>query len=183
MGTRSAKASIKVEIETLIRNVLAAGNPSAEMRRKIEAIVELTSGTTGGKIDRVLVSEGRALSGASSETIDLYDLGSLNIGAGAGLDALGQAWVGAEIVGLFIRNNDTADSLVIGNDGTSAAWNSLFGGDDEAAITLLPGAMILLIASGDPAYAVADSTNHLLKIAAPGSAISSYDLVILARSA
>ena len=42
------------------------------------------------------------MSGLSAEDIDLYDFGSLDVGAGAGKDALGQSVVLAEIVGFFV---------------------------------------------------------------------------------
>lgn len=182
MGTRSAKASIRVEIETLIRNLLATGGPITEQRRALLEEIDFTTGTTANKCDRILVSEGRALA-VGSETVDLYDLASLNIGAGAGLDGLGQAWVAAEIVGIIVRNNDADGTLYVGGEGTTAAFNSMFGGSDDGKVTVPPGGMFMLVAPGDPAFAVADSSNHLLKIEAVTADVASYDLYILARSA
>lgn len=145
--------------------------------------LDLTDGTTASKCDKVWWDTSRALSGATSESLDLYDLGSVNIGGGAGKDVFGGAWATVEVVGLYVENESSSTgNLTLGAEGSSAAWNSLFNGDDEAAIgPIKPGGVILIYMPSDPAFAVADSSNHLLKIAS--SATLTYNIAILARSA
>ena len=142
------------------------------------------SGTGSGQADRFWQSTGRTLSSAATEDLDVYDLGSLDIsGAGAGRDALGQLWTVAEIAGLLVFNRSTsAGNLLVGNNNTTAAWNSILNASDTAAITLPPSGILLLTSTNDPAWAVADATNHLLRFTASGGAVT-YDVYLLGRSA
>ncbi|HBH54951.1 MAG TPA: hypothetical protein DDY91_23970 [Planctomycetaceae bacterium] len=142
------------------------------------------SGTGSGQADRFWQSTGRTLSSAATEDLDVYDLGSLDIsGAGAGRDALGQLWTVAEIAGLLVFNRSTsAGNLLVGNNNTTAAWNSILNASDTAAITLPPSGILLLASTNDPAWAVADATNHLLRFTASGGAVT-YDVYLLGRSA
>lgn len=144
----------------------------------------LSSGTTADKADRFWYDSGRTITSASSEDIDVYDLGSIDLGAGAGKDALGQTWTVAEIVALIVVNETaSAGSLLVGGKSATTAWNSPFGGsDDDAFIELKPGGSLILFAPSDPAYAVADTTNHLLKMAASGGNVT-YAIGLLGRSA
>ena len=69
---------------------------------------KLTDGTTVNTADRVWEDTARPILSAASENIDLYDLAAFDIGAGAGLDALGQALAFAEIVCILVENNATS---------------------------------------------------------------------------
>lgn len=143
----------------------------------------LATGTGADQADRLWSSAGRVLTSGSGETIDLYDLAAINIGAGAGLDALGQSFALAEIACLAIKNlASSVGNLLIGGEGTAATWNSLFDGSDTAKLTLRPGGVFVAYAPVDPAYAVADVANHLLRIAASGGDVT-YDILFIGRSA
>ncbi len=183
MGTRSAKASLKLDIDLLIANALGTtkGTPKARLPKILE--LAFASGTTANKADRAWWSLGRALA-VGSEDFDLYDLASVDIGAGAGLDPLGQALAFAEICLLIVVNNDADGSLRVGGKATTAAWNSPFGGsDDDAYILIPPGGFIVLACPSDPAWVVADTSNHLLKVEAITADVSDYDIILLGRSA
>lgn len=157
----------------------SGGTPSVSTNKQIT--VALTDGVGADEADARWQSEGRALTSGNSETIDVHDFGSLDIGAGAGLDQLGQALSLADLVILLIVNRATsAGTLLVGADGTTAAFNSIFNGDDEAALSLPPAAGVLLFAPGATAFAVADTSNHLLKIAASGGNCT-YDAYIIGR--
>lgn len=142
-----------------------------------------TDGDGSGEADAYWASKGRELASGADETIDLYDFAALDIGAGAGLDPVGQAITLAGVVGFIIYNRpDSVGTLTVGAEGSAAAWNSPFAGeDDEAGLVVPPGA---IRAFADPitALAVADSSNHLLKIAAAGGAVK-YDIIIIGRRA
>lgn len=141
----------------------------------------LADGTTADCADKIWKSEGRALTGATSETIDLFDLGSINIGAGAGKDCFGGSWATVEIVGVFIFN-DGGGNLTIGGDGTTACWNAAFNADDDGAVGPIgPGGFFAIYRPDNPAFTCADTSNHLLKIAS--SATLTYDIWVIARSA
>ena len=143
----------------------------------------LTTGTAVDKADRAWCDESRALSSGSSENLDMFDLASFDIGAGAGRTALGQTLSLVEIVAVAITNLSTsAGSLVVGGEGSAATWNSLFNGSDTATLIFPPGGGALFVCPNDPAWAVADTSNHLLKFAASGGAVT-YSVAFLGRSA
>lgn len=146
-------------------------------------IFQFTDGTTSGKADKILKISGRSITSGNSETIDMYDLASFDIGGGAGKDNLGQtvALADACVVMIVNRSTSTGD-LVIGNDGTTAAWNSPFSGSDTASTTINPDGIWLVATRDDPGFVIADTTNHLLKLAASGGTVV-YDAIIIGRSA
>ena len=185
MGTRSlSPISVQAKLTTTIQNLLDASSTGTVAVDVGDTITKSpTSGTAADKADRCWTDKGRTLTSGNSEDIDVYDFGSLDIGAGAGLDPLGQALALAEIVAMLIQNSSaSAGDLVVGGKGTTAAWNSLFNADDDAVLVIKPGGFVLLYAPTDPAYAVADTANHLLKMAASGGDVT-YDIHILGRSA
>lgn len=137
------------------------------------------TGTSASQAERMWSSKARAIDGGADETIDIYDLGSLNIGTGAGLDALGEAITFSGIKGIYIENiSGSAGSLIVGNDGTTAAWNSLFSASDTASITLAPGAVFCYMNPTAAGLAVTDTSNHLLKMAASGGSLT-YNIVLI----
>lgn len=148
-------------------------NPRAAAAESI--IQEFANGVGADQAQRLWQSEGRVLAAAASETIDLYDFGALDIGGGAGKDQLGQALALSGIKGLVIWNLGTDPSpgnLIIGGEGSAAAWNSLFNGSDTATQVIQPGGLFVFIAPTAAGYAVADATNHLFKLAADGGDVT-----------
>jgi hypothetical protein len=184
MGTRSISSPrLQISFTSVLENLLSDGSTDVEVTQNISTNTTLTSGTTSGKADRIWISKGRTLASGASETIDVYDLGSIDIGAGAGKDALGQSWALAEAVGLIVLSASTSvGTLAIGGEGSTATWASIFGASDTAYTTIGPGGALVLYRPDDPAYAVADATNHLLKMAASGGAVT-YSIAIIGRSA
>lgn len=177
--------SVQAKVSATLQNSVDGGAQTGSVAQgaTITPATSLSSGTGANQANRFWSDTERTLTSGNSFTLDVYDLGSVDIGAGAGKDALGQAWAITEVVGILIRNKSTsAGSLVVGGDGTTACWNSIFNGDDDGAITLGPGGFLELFKPGDPAYAVADSTNHLLKFAASGGDVT-YEIHLLARDA
>jgi hypothetical protein len=138
--------------------------------------LDFTSGTGANAFNRGWKKHEWALADAATVNLDLYDLGSLDIGAGVGEDPLGLTQANTELVGMMIDSEITSvGSVMIGGEGSAAAWQSLFhvSGtlNDTAGLKLLPGAVLVLIAPLASAYAIADTSNHLLKFAAAGGAV------------
>ncbi len=150
----------------------------------LEPQLVFTDGTTEGKADKAWKISGRTISSGGSENIDVYDGGTIDVGAGAGRDNLGQAIAFAEIVGFLIVNRDTsAGNLIVGGEGSAAAWNSPFNASDTATVgPIAPGGFLYMATKADPAFAVADTSNHLLKLAASGGNVT-YDVQFIGRSA
>lgn len=164
-----------------LANSLTSG--VASVTQKLEAAYAFVTGTAAGQADRVWEDVDRTLTGATSENIDMYDLGSIDIGAGAGKDGAGQALALVEICGLLIVNDsESVGDITVGGEGSGAAWNSLFSGSDAYTLgPIPPGGFVLIVNPANPAWAVADTTNHLLKIASSDDV--TYSIAILGRSA
>lgn len=179
----SLTASIKASIDGNFTNTLTNSGGTVAVNIAKSIVLSITDGTTTGKADKIWNSTARSLSGANSESIDVYDFGAIDIGTGVGEDALGNPLTLADIVALIIENNSSSTgNLTIGGEGSAAAWNSIFNTSDTAEIGPLPPGGFFIIGSGnDPAFAVADSSNHLLKLTS--SATLTYDIVIIGRSA
>jgi hypothetical protein len=171
---RSLTAIIKASITGTYTNDSTGASDSINVNENSS----LSNGTGANKAQRVWESTGRSISTGSSETLDLYDLGSVDIGAGAGLDALGQALAFTGIKGLYIKNSDTSTgTLTVGNESTAATWNALFA-SDTGSIALVPGASILVQDPSALGLAVNDSSNHLLKLADSSGGLT-YDIVVI----
>ena len=176
-------STIKASISGTFTNTLtnSGGTPSV----LLEMLLSLSTadGTTTGKADKIWPSTARSLSGATSENIDVYDFGTIDIGTGAGEGPLGNPLTLAEIVAIIVENNSTSTgNLTIGGEGSAAAWNSILNASDTAELgPLPPGGFFIIGAGADPAFAVADTSNHLLKMAS--SATLTYDILIIGRSA
>lgn len=179
--TRTAKLNAKMEFIINAGNALGAnGNAVAQKRKPIE--IELLSGTTINKCDRVWFDENRSLA-VGTEDLDIYDLGSEDMGAGAGKDPLGQALTFAEIVALIVVNDDADGTLKLGGKGDTTAWNSLFGGDDDAVLVVPPLTAVAIVCRSDPGYAVADVSNHILKVEAANADVGDWSIYLVGRSA
>lgn len=114
---------------------------------------------------KILDLTDHALTDAQTLDIDLYDLGSLDIGAGAGRDNLGLLWSQSKVHSLFIRNNvSSTGNLVVDQAALgSSAWSGALG--SNAVLTLQPGACIAMDL-GLLGAAITDSSSHMLRLRA-----------------
>lgn len=142
----------------------------------------LTSGTGKDKADR-LWHDTRTLTATTSEKIDMYDL-AIDGGA-AGEDSLGQTVAAAVVKSITIRNKNTTagNDLKVFGEGSAAAWNSPMDGSDTAKVVIGPGGSLTLEAPAAAGYAVADTSNHLLKIDNPGASSITYDIIVVFATA
>lgn len=176
------KSDLTLSILGSLANSIGTG--AAQFPFQVEVADRVTDGTTAGKADKVWYSQSRALTQNTGESIDLHNFTGFSLGPGNGLDALGNAITLAEVVAVFIRNTSSAAVLLVGGEGTGAAWSTIFNDVDTSVLKLLPGAFVLLYAADvDPAYPVADTTNHLLAITEANVDDATYDIFILGRSA
>ena len=189
MGTRTAVTTVRAALEIAIKNVLDASDTASAKTSIGDTVSQVfKTGTTADKADRVFCRKALTVDEAGSPTsIDLFAFGSQNMGAGAGLDGLGQALSFVEIVAVMIKNYSTsAGNLIVGGEGTAAAWNSLFASQtsapDDSALVIMPDGLFVICAPPDPAYVVANTTNHLLGIDS-SAGVATYDIYIIGRSA
>lgn len=180
LTTISASVSMKATLN------LVSGDHTAQYPGSMSwTPATFTDGTTANKANRWWESTARALAQSATEDIDVFDLGSIDIGAGAGLTSLGQAWATVEIAGFAVENDTTSTgSLLIGGKGATTAWNAWINANDDAEVgPLTPGGVFMFFNPTDPAIAVADTTNHLLTMTESGVGALTYNIYILARSA
>lgn len=151
---------------------------------QLAASLSLTEGTTANKADRIMVNKGAAnaglpiISGANVD-LDMFDMANWS----PTTDPTRNVVTLAEVVAVLILNLSTsAGDLIVGGNGTGAAWQAPFAADDTFKVTVRPGGFLMLAAPNDPAYAVADTTNHLLRLAASAGNVN-YQIAALGRSA
>lgn len=114
---------------------------------------------------------------AGALDIDLYDLGTLDVGAGAGRDNLGNTWAQAKVLSVFIEN--TAASLtgvltIDQNAVTATAWGGLFG---TTAVTALPASAQVNAFMGAAGSSITDVTDHVIRLVASTATVT-LNLVI-----
>lgn len=178
-------ARIMASFTGTLRNAVGTGIATTSFPAAFNYALAIADGTSLNQADKLWFSTGRTLSQNANETLDVYDFASLDIGAGSGEDPLGGALALAEIMALMVINRSTsAGKILVGGDGTTAAWNSIFNADDDAVLGPLgPGGMALICDPNAVSFAVADSTNHLLKVTENNTGAVTYDIAILGRSA
>lgn len=115
--------------------------------------------------DRSFALEDYSLTVASGNLdIDLYDLGSIDLGAGAGEDALGLTHANAKIHLVAIQNKEIASGGTLRIDGgVTGHWTGIL----PASATLdIPQGGFLVVQFGDAGSAVTDTTSHMLRLSA-----------------
>lgn len=140
------------------------------------ALAALADGNGLNQANRVW-SDRRTLNAATAENINMYTPFTV--------DALGQNLTLSKCKALYIKNRGGAvlsasDILKYGGEGSAAAWNSIFDGSDTAKGTIEPNGAILWVAPSAAGYAIANTTNHLLKVEnMNGSQAIDYDIIII----
>lgn len=181
--------SLSAVMKCTIRNAINAADYASFLNNfDFAPETTLATGTSVNQFDRCWYAKSRIINSGASENLDLYDLASFDIGGGAGKDAAGIAMTNAELVGLAVWNKAASTgNLLIGGEGSGAAFQSFFHVSGTASDTagfgpLQPGGLFFIFSPKDPAWAIADSSNHLLKFAASGGNVT-YDCIFFARSA
>ena len=153
------------------------GSPDlSSVRETVNALYTLcalTNGTGANKADAIFTDQ-RTLTSSATETLDLFDFGGT-------LSSLGAAYANLAIKALYIQII-SGNALTVGAEGSAAAWNSLTG-SDTVGVSLPALGTLVAIAPGAAGYAVADTTNHLLKITNTASGSTVYNIIVIGASA
>lgn len=134
----------------------------------------LADGSGLNQANRLFADSG-SLAGAANATFDLFDFNGAK-------DGQGNTFALTKIKAIVVRNKatDAGAILRVGGEGTTAAFMSVNGSDTVHIADVAPGGELVLVAPSAAGYAVADSTNHLLKLAnQSGSVALAFDIVIL----
>jgi hypothetical protein len=177
--------TIKALLSFVLQNTIESGTFTTSVTQELSYTpgTAFTSGTTANKADMVWCDNARTITSGNTEDIDVYDLAAFDIGGGAGKDAVGLSWVAVEITTILVTSSTASvGDLHVGGKAATTAWNSPFNSDDDALVVVKPGGMFMLHAPTDAAYAVADTTNHLLTMGASGGNVT-YSVMLVGRSA
>ena len=123
--------------------------------------------------EKLLDASGQVLSDTSNLDIDLYDLGTWDIGSGAGRDTLAQAHTNSLIYMLYVKNDSDSTGNLVFDTSQTGGWTSWM---PSGTHTLEPGASLCGVwPSG---IAVADTSNHILRLTAASGDVT-FDLQML----
>jgi hypothetical protein len=131
MSNRSATSVVTLKFNSTISNALdttAGGGGPSVSQATIDATLlsgNIPNGINAGQANRAWASISRALGSGGNETLDLYQMIGLDIGAGSGNDALGQACLFEEIVCIIIKCEDGSAGQLQVEPGTSNPLNAL----------------------------------------------------------
>ena len=180
MGTRSADSSVGINVVSTIFNEIETG---AKAELKIGGAIvadKLKNGAEENQANRAFRYI-FTISSAAEQVVDVYDLGSLDIGAGAGLDGLGQAWVCEEIVWIMIRQKSGDGRLEIN---LSAATNPIPWIPTMTVANggaLQNGALVAFYNPDTDGFDITDASAHQFRLTATGGDVV-VDLMVIGRS-
>lgn len=133
------------------------------------------------------------LAAAATLVIDLYDMGSIDLGAGAGKDNLGQDMALAEIVAIAIMNesvsestdsdsdSDTLPCLSIEPDATNG-WSPIGSHTVATGGALQSGGVLFKMQIEEVAFPVTDGSSHRIKLTAVGGDVD-FKILVIGRGA
>ncbi|MCH8293826.1 hypothetical protein IH992_22310 [Candidatus Poribacteria bacterium] len=173
---RTATAKIAISV---IGNLLNTLTDSNLVKVQFQNVIthNLANGLGDDQIDIGWESADRTISDGSNEDLNLFDLSGLDLGAGSGLDPLGQSVAMTELALLYI-NNRSAAVLTIGGAASNELTAIFAAAGDK--IKIPAWGQLLLIAPKNAGFAVTTTTDAL-RIAASGAA-ATYDIIVLGRS-
>lgn len=183
MGTISlTNAKITLKMSGTLRNTLRGGEVASVACPSLNYSQTLEDGVGASQADRSWQGITRSIASGAQETIDLSNMAGIDVGAGAGLDALGQAVSMEEIVAIVITNDNavtTAGELeVIPAD--SEGWTPIGSHTSANGGALRGQGLLLKVQPAAIAFEVG-ALSHRVTLRAVGGAIT-YSMYLLARS-
>ena len=174
---------LEVKLSASLLNTLADAASVSVGHPNLNHRTTLTNGIGNNQANRGWQRINRSLVSGGSEVLDLYDMVGVNIGAGAGLDGLGQAVDFEDVVAIVIVNNNAvtaAGQLEIDPDAFKG-WTPI-GTHTVATGGALRGQGIMVKANpAESGFDVDDGTSHRLRFTANGGAVT-YSVYLLCRS-
>ena len=165
-------AALRATLTDTIETVNRVANAGAGVS------LSLANGTSANQADQFIQDLTRTITSGNNEDLDLFDLA----GFAQATDPLKNTITFADVTGILIINaSSSAGNLRVGNNGTTAAWDAFLQGDAHE-FTLPPDSFFCIGTRNDPGWAVADTTSHLLRMAANGGNVT-YGIHLLGRSA
>lgn len=113
--------------------------------------------------NKVLSIQDEVISSGTSLTVDLFDLGTLDVGVGAGRDNLGETQANSFINSIMIANDSESAGTLRIDQTVANSWDGITGGSTSVDI---PAGGFFSISYGYGGKAVTDATNHILTLTA-----------------
>lgn len=183
MGTRSlSAANVKLTATGTIKNTLTDGAEATVSQGKNYYEQRITNGVSVNNANRLWEDLNRSLSSSSSEVIDLYDFAGIDIGAGAGLDGLGQSMAIEEIVAIAILAESTsseAGALEIEPDATNG-WSPIGTHTVATGGAIKKNGCLFKCNPHEDGFDVTDASSHRIKITANGGDMV-YSIIVFGR--
>jgi len=181
MGTRSATSEVKLSFQSTIKNTLTNGDSASASISGTLLTGKIETGVSANQADRAWRSTARAISSGATEDIDVFDLAGVDIGAGAGNDAVGQAMSLEEIVTIIIKHTGGDGQLEImpANPANALAWMPSLTVANGGA--LKNGGVLMLHNPNTDAFDVQDGVSNVIRLGANGDDLT-YALYLLGRS-
>lgn len=186
MGTRAASGEVKLVVTVNITNTMTDAQVATAAGGGTIVSGRLTDGVSEENFSRAWEEKDRALGSGLTEDIDLFDLGSIDIGAGAGLDMLGQSLNFLEIITLIIQQTAGPGRLEVNptDPSNKLAWmptlTTANGGAGRAPTTNDRKWTLMLHNPSEDAFPVTDASSHMVRFGASGGAIE-YSIYVLGR--
>jgi len=184
MGTRSlSNPKIKVEMSATLRNTLTDGQVASVSSPSLSYSKTLTDGFGASQANRGWMSKSRTIASGAQETISISNMAGLDIGAGEGNDALGQAMDLEEVVAVCIVNENavgTAGQLEI-VPASSEGWTAIGSHTSDNGGALRGQGMLFKTQLDEAGFDVDPTNNHRITLRAVGGAIT-YSIYVLGRN-
>lgn len=189
--TRSLEAiQLKLSLSATNKLILTNTARSTSGQVSLLSTPTLSSGNGIQEADRCW-EYSATIAAAASLVIDLFDLGSLDAGAGAGKDNLGQSMAFSEIVAICIMNesvsvsseddsdSDTLPCLEIIPD-PSAGWTPIGSHTEATGGALQAGGVLYKLQIEETAFLVEDAVSHRIKLTAVGDDVD-FKIFLIGR--
>lgn len=182
--------SLQVLLKAIVKNTLTDTERVSTSPISFRSVPVLEDGFLENQANRGWEYSATILSGANL-VIDLFDLGSLDAGAGAGKDPLGQAFALDEIVCIAIMNesvsvsttsdsdSDTLPCLEIEPD-ASAGWTPIGSHTNATGGALQSGGVLCKMQIEETAFVVTDGVSHRIKLTANGGDVD-FKIIVIGR--
>lgn len=183
MATRTATTSLELKIQSTIKNTTDTVNSLVTQHtvgKSFLSGVELATGVSANQANRAWESRSQVIASGNTKDYDLYDLAGEDLGAGAGLDALGQAIVCEEIVAIMIKQTGGSGRLEImpSNPSNHLTWLPSLTVANGGA--LRNGALLFMYSPNTDAFDVVDASSHNIRLKANGNSVT-YDIIVVFR--
>lgn len=177
--TRSATATVELRVSCVVQNTLEDGSVAKATVGRAYLNDDLADGVEASQCNRALQYQGSLAENASLD-MDLYDYAALDLGAGAGLDGLGQTLTIEEIVLIMIKQTGGTGRLEIQRTTPSnpVPWAPVLTVANGGA--LRSGGVVLMYNPGEDALDVEEASEDTLRLTATGGT-ATFTVLILGK--